>query len=82
MTFNSVLSLRSQVYRLMHRCRSVFILMFLYMNSVCVWLWPLRLGPYGINFSASARLDGGGGGGGGIPLKRHASLAVSIRSSG
>ena len=30
----------------------------------------------------SLRSVGGGGGGGGIPLKRHASLAVSIHSSG
>ena len=65
MTFNSVLSLWSQAYRLMHRCRSVFILMFLYMNSVCLRLGrAASVGPIRHQLLCPRQIRWGGGGGG------------------
>ena len=64
MTFNSVLSLRSQAYRLMHWCRSVFILMFLYMNSVGSGL-AASVGSIRHQLFCLRQIGWGGGGGGG-----------------
>ena len=64
MRFNSFLSLRSQAYRLMHRCRSVFILMFLYISSVCTGLAAsVRSMPHQLLYLRQIRWGGGGGGG-------------------
>ena len=70
MRFNSYLSVRSQVYRLMHRCRSVFILMFLYMNSVCSGRGlAASVGSIRHQLLCLRQIGWGGGGGGGISIK-------------